>query len=246
MKLHIYSDLHLEMPRCDFELPPDLDGDVLILAGDIGYFHNYRQILDFVEPWGDWPIIFVPGNHEHYTNGKEVRQGERCFGRHLPPNMHLLANTETIISGFRFVGGTMWTDLNRADDVAVMCYSSELNDARYITDQHYGKFIKLHAEFKEWFSTLKWKLPTVVVTHHQPTVNPNSLRPIDTIRHCFVATDMDELIKDSSPLLWVHGHTHENTPFEFNGIPFVSNQRGYGRGDVLGRPFDPRGLEIIL
>jgi len=72
MKIQYASDLHLEFhenSRWLKENPLVVAGDVLILAGDIGYLgdDNYRR-----HPFWDWcaesfrKTIVIPGNHELY------------------------------------------------------------------------------------------------------------------------------------------------------------------------------------
>ena len=75
MKIQYCSDLHMEFydnMRFMKSLPLEVVGDVLVIAGDVGYLvdttiphlrfwkwasENYRQVL------------MVAGNHEYYNNG---------------------------------------------------------------------------------------------------------------------------------------------------------------------------------
>lgn len=72
MKIQYASDLHLEFAdnsRFLKEYPLETAGDILVLAGDIGYIgdDNYSK-----HPFWDWAsenyeqTIVVPGNHEFY------------------------------------------------------------------------------------------------------------------------------------------------------------------------------------
>ena len=74
MKLQYASDLHLEFhenSRWLKENPLGVAGDVLILAGDIGYLgdDNYSS-----HPFWDWcaesfrRTVVIPGNHELYKS----------------------------------------------------------------------------------------------------------------------------------------------------------------------------------
>lgn len=60
MRLHIASDVHLEMGE-DWEPPADLDFDVLVLAGDI---HVSTRGFKRFRGWGDRWMVYVAGNHE--------------------------------------------------------------------------------------------------------------------------------------------------------------------------------------
>ena len=64
------------------------------------------------------------------------------------------------------------------------------------------------------------------------------------------ATDLDSLIGDLRPALWVHGHTHVTREYDVGGVPVVSNALGCGAGlhfltdyvvDIGGNEPNPRG-----
>ena len=65
MKIITYSDLHLEFGS-GWSLPSDIDGDVMILSGDIINFKDYEPLTRFLENWRK-PVLYVAGNHEYYT-----------------------------------------------------------------------------------------------------------------------------------------------------------------------------------
>ena len=60
MKFALYSDLHLEVKPWT---PPELDVDVVILAGDIGI---HTRGLAWAGKTFEQPVIYVAGNHEYY------------------------------------------------------------------------------------------------------------------------------------------------------------------------------------
>jgi predicted phosphodiesterase len=60
MRFALYSDLHLEIKAW---VPPVLDVDVVILAGDIG---SHTHGLIWAAASFQQPVIFVAGNHEYY------------------------------------------------------------------------------------------------------------------------------------------------------------------------------------
>lgn len=90
MKIQYCSDLHMEFHenmRFMKSLPLEPVGDVLVIAGDVGYLvdstiphlrfwkwasENYRQVL------------MIAGNHEFYNNGDIVAQGDSWQNMFLP------------------------------------------------------------------------------------------------------------------------------------------------------------------
>ena len=95
IKIQYASDLHLEFAENGSFIkhhPLLVNGDVLVLAGDIGYIgdENYSK-----HPFWDWAadnyemVIVIPGNHEFYKmyeidnlyNGwsMEIRTNVLCY-----------------------------------------------------------------------------------------------------------------------------------------------------------------------
>ena len=70
MKLLILSDLHIEFGQ--FRVP-DVDFDVVILAGDV--CDRARKVPFWTCRTGNFgeakPIVFIPGNHEFYVGVME-------------------------------------------------------------------------------------------------------------------------------------------------------------------------------
>ena len=65
MKIITYSDLHLEFGS-NFKPPKNSDADLMILAGDIITFKNFKPLSDFLSDWKK-PVLFIAGNHEYYN-----------------------------------------------------------------------------------------------------------------------------------------------------------------------------------
>ena len=48
------------------------------------------------------------------------------------------------------------------------------------------------------------------------------------------ASNLDALIEERRPALWVHGHTHTSFDYEFaGGTRVICNPKGYGNENVL-------------
>ena len=109
MKVHILSDLHLEAASF---VPPITHADVIILAGDIGVG---CQGIEWARDAFEVPVIYVPGNHEYHDLSFSMGEHREDMLRATSGSqVSLLDNDVTVINGVRFIGTTMWTDLNRA------------------------------------------------------------------------------------------------------------------------------------
>src|ERR1700674_5752821 len=127
-----YSDLHLEFGS-GWMLPPAVNGDVMILAGDIVTLSDYEPLDQILRKWKK-PVLYVTGNHEYYTrrpmNEEECRFKAWLEDRHQ--HVKLLLDEEVSIGGVNFFGGTMWTDFNGGDLRAMETARSQMNDYRLI------------------------------------------------------------------------------------------------------------------
>ncbi len=112
MRILIYSDLHLEFGS-GWSLPPEVDGDLMILAGDIITLPDYEPLGQILQRWKK-PALLITGNHEYYTrrpmNNEETNFKVWLESRH--PLAKLLLDEDISINGVNFFGGVMWTDFN--------------------------------------------------------------------------------------------------------------------------------------
>ena len=78
MKIQYCSDLHLEFPENNFFLkqnPLKIEGDILILAGDILLFkdiNKYEYFFNFISENFKY-TYWIPGNHEYYYSNISKR-----------------------------------------------------------------------------------------------------------------------------------------------------------------------------
>src|SRR5262245_45779782 len=98
MKIRILSDLHLEF--MDWQ-PPQVEADVVVLAGDI---HVSVRGLEWArEHFPTMPVVYVAGNHEFYGRQMQaVSNGLRETGKRL--GIHMLEGDELVVAGIRFLG----------------------------------------------------------------------------------------------------------------------------------------------
>ena len=238
MKLHVLSDLHEEFGP--FKLPR-VDRDVLVLAGDV---NCGRDALPFLErACKDGYVIYVLGNHEYYHN--DFDEVTRFWLVLVLINLFVLENRAAIIGNTRFVGATLWTDMNNRDPRTMRVVSMEMSDYSVIgkgasdlrpedTISCFDRSVDfLKAELQKTFSG-----PTVVVTHHMPS--SKSVAPQfegDLVNGAFFSA-LDELILKYQPAAWIHGHTHVSFDYHIGRTRVVCNPRGYSDGDNIDFKLD--------
>ncbi|HEY0015401.1 MAG TPA: metallophosphoesterase [Longimicrobium sp.] len=247
MKIHVLSDLHCEFAPFH---PPATDADVVVLAGDT--CTGTRGIQMAREWFPDRPVMYVAGNHEYYGEStprlnRKLAEAARGSG------IRYLEKGEAVVGGVRFLGCTLWTDFELFGERQNSMHAAQaaMNDFRLIrVDPAYYRFRPADARATH-AASLSWLVerldtpfdgPTVIVTHHAP-----SLRSVDPhfqdhpVTPAY-ASDLEWLL-DGRAVLWIHGHTHVCVDYEMGGTRVLSNQRGYPEEPAAG--FDPaRVVEV--
>jgi hypothetical protein len=137
VKIALASDIHLEFGP--IELANDQGADVLILAGDICQAVDApndtqvgRVVQTFFRQVSDrFPrVIYIMGNHEHYQGdfARSRERLQRMLDQQACDNVHLLEKDVVTIQDVTFVGGTLWTDFNRADSLCMWHAGQSMSD----------------------------------------------------------------------------------------------------------------------
>ena len=259
MRFHTLSDLHIEHATFDM---PEVESDVLILAGDI-LTPGHRAISWAARPstHRGRPVVQVAGNHEFYG---VTLQAERALMRQSAEKsgVHYLNRNAVVLSGVRFLGCTLWTDyrvpiidtegLLSDQKRAMAACARGLYDHQAISWRESGRttlvtplnLLHEHQLDRQWLSdelAVPFAGPTVVVTHHAP--HPMSIAPqyaADWVTGGFVNMLPDSFFE--VPKLWVHGHTHTRFDYAIGSCRVVCNPRGYRYrdGSFEGDGLDPR------
>jgi Icc-related predicted phosphoesterase len=146
MKIALASDIHLEFGPITLD---NTEGaDVLILAGDIcvaddfvssrsykqEQTQEYRKFFDQVTR--EFPqVIYIMGNHEHYHG--DAAKSYSILKEHLDyGNLHILEKETWTHMGHTFIGGTLWTDMNRNDPITLMHTKGAMNDFRGVVNSN--------------------------------------------------------------------------------------------------------------
>lgn len=249
MKIQLISDLHLEFGKS--VNIPKTDADVLILAGDIclaktfksgernesniAYYRFFDSIHDKFKN-----IIYIAGNHEHYKSTFQKTTKLLKKGLAEYKNVHVLDNEDIVIDGVKFIGSTLWANVNTESPLVCNKLRFAMNDfnlIKYKEKENYRKLniydmarehkvSSLYLENAIIPASLK-KQDCVVITHHAPSFKSihekyNSEHDLNTL----YATDM-EYIMSENVKLWCHGHTHTAFDYKIKDTRIVCNPHGY-------------------
>jgi predicted phosphodiesterase len=232
MRLHILSDIHLEFEPFD---PPEVEADIVILAGDI---HLKSKGLAWAkERFRSGPVIYVMGNHEYYGTAlpkhTAALKAEAKGG-----NIHVLETDVLELGGVTFLGCTLWTDFEVFGDPRIAGYmaTQQMTDYRRIrVSPSYRKLRSidtavLHRRSVRWLEEelrARRGERMVVVTHHAPSLRsvPEGLR--ENILSAAYASNLERLVAESGAALWIHGHIHAASDYVIGETRVVCNPRGY-------------------
>ena len=235
MKIQYCSDLHLEFPhnREFIKNNPIVPvGDILILAGDILPFQLIDQSSYFLDYIADnfEKTYWIPGNHEYY--GSDINERSASFCESIRSNVFLINNQEVTIKDSNFIFSTLWSKIGESNRLII---ENTLSDFSNIRDKNnklgIEKFNELHQKSIDFIQStlLKNKLEkNIIISHHIPTfLNYPEEHRQSKVNQGF-ATELLDLIHDSSIDYWIYGHHHTNIPeFEINGTKLITNQLGY-------------------
>lgn len=253
MRALLLSDVHTEFAPMSVPAAASDAADVVVLAGDIGKGIGGVKWAAMMFP--NTPVLYVPGNHEYY-GGALPRTTEKMREAAKGTTVTILERDRVELFGVRFLGTTLWTDFalfgDRNAPLSMEFAREGMNDYRRI--RRSPRFCRLRPEDTRRLSILSrgWLQdelakpfdgPTVVVTHHAPSLL--SIQPryqADRLAPAY-ASVLDELVRQSGAAMWMHGHTHQCVRYTLGQTAVVANQRGYP--GELASGFDPTALVDI-
>lgn len=220
MKILIMSDIHFEFMAdhgdsfLDSEWP---EYDVCVIAGDLAtspYIIGSIQkcCTTFKE------VVYVAGNHEYFYSS--IQKVNRGLQKIKCSNFHWLNNSTVTIDGQRFVGGTMW--YRRDEDPFFrnrMCDFSEIKNTSSIFEEN--------DKFLEFINSVQLDEDDVVVTHHLPSSKSVPEQYKYDPLNCYFVCDVQNVIRQYNPKLWVHGHTHTCFDYSMGRTRVCCNPHGY-------------------
>jgi hypothetical protein len=204
------------------------------------------------------------GNHEHYDFDIAITYDRLKAELADLPNIHLLEKETWEHNGITFVGGTLWTDMNKDDDLTLWHCGRAMNDFRLIRNGNrgisgggYASRWSTEDSMEDHKKMLDYiKIATadyggiprkfVVVTHHAPS--SESIAECykgDTLMNGAFASDLTDFILDRPQIkLWTHGHMHNKSDYMMGETRVVCNPRGYIGYESCANSFQLKYMEI--
>ena len=283
MKIAICSDLHLEFGTISLENTEN--ADVLILSGDICVENDLLERDTYEIRFDDKSsrihtffqeccarfssVVYIVGNHEHYHGDYAVTIANLRSRLSYLSNLYLLDKQVMKVDDVTFVGGTLWTDMNKEDPNTLYAIKGYMNDYRIIKNSNSpvtfkdaeGKFHTRAGKFSPEDSVEDHKAMLkfisevvdnntqdkfVVVGHHSPSkISTKPQYENDVMVNGAYSSDLSEFILDRPQIkLWTHGHTHHEFDYMIGGTRIVCNPRGYINYEVQADDFKLKFVEV--
>jgi len=248
----------------------DNEADVLVLSGDICTAKDLEvtdSILSsaktdrFLEFFGtcskNFPhVVYVMGNHEHYHGDYATSIHTLKAALKSYENIHVLDKEIWDHGDYRFMGGTLWTDMNGEDETTMNHVQNRMNDFQICANSNrvvnYRSFEEGKAKFHErpatfspqdaledhkammrfledsYKDTPPW-MNIVICGHHAPSkLSEHPKYKHDKLMNGAYNSKLDQFILDRPGIkLWTHGHTHEDFDYMIKQCRVVCNPRGY-------------------
>lgn len=235
MFIRLLSDLHQEFRPYEVQPLPEDSETVLILAGDIDVGTDACDLI--IEQSAKFAhVIYLLGNHEFYNNDLDQVAKDIAHELFDIPNVSFLENQSVVIGDIRFIGSTLWTDMDNESPTSMWRIEQSLNDYHCI--KRHGRNIRATDTinlFKQSMAYLDEDLsrphdgPTVVVTHHLPSYKSVHPLYVNSGINGAYASNCEKLMYDYDIAYWFHGHTHQTMAYEVNGCKVRSNPFGYAK-----------------
>jgi Icc-related predicted phosphoesterase len=226
MKIALASDLHLEFGT--IELINDQSADVLVLAGDICVANDFvsprghqqeqaQQYCEFFDQvCQEFPhVVYILGNHEHYHG--DAAKSLSILREHLDHgNLHILEKETWRHQGHTFIGGTLWTDMNRSDPITLMHVKASMNDFRGITNSNrtVARQVPVYQPNPQWTEDgkngaqyLTNEAGAMIAIGHKRKEEPAAWSPEDTVEdHQQMLAYINVIVQDPGSYIVVGHH----------------------------------------
>lgn len=236
MKYHYISDVHLDFNARHIQdfIPAVMQQgwvpseNTLIVAGDISPHVNQSVLFLTHSATFFKDVLFVLGNHDYMDTGLQGTRKAYTTALELVnlPNLHWLDNSEVILEGVRFVGGTMWTDYYSSNELQMSNCKRFMPELKCFPINGVIQENRVFEDFVGKISKEVKTLPTVCITHHLPSDECiDSKYNSSPINGGFSNRVPDDIIGAFD--IWIHGHTHTEVNLNIEGTNVVANPAGY-------------------
>lgn len=236
MKIQYASDLHLEFAENASYIkhnPLEVAGDILILAGDIGYLgdENYSR-----HPFWDWAsenykqVIVAMGNHEFYKyfDIAKLKDGYKVEIRH---NVAAYYNGVVHLEDMDIIISTLWSEIPLKEAAFTERVISDFR--RILFNGELLTFSEFNQEHRHCLDFIKEAVGNsiaknkIVVTHHVPSFKMLCPKFKDSKANGAFTVELGDYIENSGIEYWIYGHSHYNVDVTIGSTKCVSNQLGY-------------------
>lgn len=252
MRIQIASDLHCEHYQdyeydllAKFPIPSDSKTIDLFLAGDIFQASAFseqetsRLFNFFCRKYRK--VFYLPGNHEYYgSNPSQTLDKIRILSKHDDRiNLNVLSNSKIFISHYgRILGGTLWFPENPN----YIWHKNNMNDFNLI--KNFVPWV-----FDENIELVKFldknlRPNDIVMTHHLVHKKSIPKNFINSPLNMFFMTELEGLIRERKPKLWIHGHSHVPVDYKLGSTRIISNPYGYPSENKYKKSFKQGIIEI--
>lgn len=236
MKIQYASDLHLEFSDNGSYLkhnPLQVSGDILILAGDIGYLgdDNYST-----HQFWDWAsenyqqVIIALGNHEFYKY-YDIATLPDGFCGEIRPNIHYYYNAVVQLPDVDIIVSTLWAHIELENAYYTENYISDFRRIRWgdslLTFAEFNKEHRRCFEFIRDAVSSSGAKTKIVVTHHVPSFQMLSPEFVGSRANGAFTVELSEYIEKSGIDYWIYGHSHRNIDVTIGKTKCICNQLGY-------------------
>lgn len=236
MKIQYASDLHLEFSDNYNYLkmnPLKPSGDVLVLAGDIGYLNddNYNN-----HPFWDWAsdnfrqVIVTVGNHElyKYYDLAKMPHGLVCSIRE---NVKCYYDAVIRMENIDFIVSTLWAKIPLEEayitERSVSDFHRILYNNKTLTWDNFNREHDNCIRFIQNEVAKSTAAHIVVVTHHVPSFQLSSPDYAQSKINGAFTVELASFIEGSPIEYWIYGHSHRNIDQVIGKTHCLTNQLGY-------------------
>ena len=242
MKIQYASDFHLEFAENSQMLnafPLDVQGDILVLCGDIHVLGSNDLPK---HPFFKWcadhyaHTFIVPGNHEYYL-GYDLSATLTDWVYAIHDNVRYVNNRSVVIDDMELFFTTLWSKIPVVDEPLVNLHLTDCHRMIYggkpFRANHYGE---VHQTCLNWLTGALEQSDAahkVVVTHHCPVMKEDPRYKSNGLTWAFIVP-MESYVEQCGADAWIFGHTHYHGArgMTLGDTTMLTNQLGYVKDGV--------------